>query len=227
MRTKILLTVTIVFFIAFTSQGQINKGDIFLGGNLNFGTSNNTLSPVNSNSISNNFGTSIQVGKVIKDNTIAGVQLSYFNNNGHNKISPDSNYNKENGYGLGVFYRQYQKLAKNFYWFGELDGSYYYTSSHQTSTENSITDSKSTRQSINLSFVPGLSYAISKKAFMELLMTNLLTIAYSHIKYEDTYYQGTTPVSSSTTQNGFNFNANLNSNILSNFAIGFKLMLGK
>jgi hypothetical protein len=69
MRTKILLTVTIVFFIAFTSQGQINKGDIFLGGNLNFGTSNNTLSPVNSNSISNNFGTSIQVGKVIKDNT--------------------------------------------------------------------------------------------------------------------------------------------------------------
>src|SRR5674476_1678488 len=91
MRTKNFLLFAIFFCIAITSNAQINKDKYLLGGSFNYYHSTNEGY--------NSFYTNIQIGKVIKDNTVVGIILSYSTNN----IS--SATNKLRQYSAGIFYR--------------------------------------------------------------------------------------------------------------------------
>lgn len=73
--------------------------------------------------------------------------------------------------------------------------------------------------------MPGLSYSLSNKVQIELLMPNLVGIGYSHDKIKNTLPGGTNPPEQS--KNTFTFLTNLDSNLLSNFGVGFKFILGK
>jgi len=210
MRTKILLLSLILFCGALAANAQINKGKYLLGGSFNYYHSTNESY--------NSLYTNIQIGKVIKDNTVVGISLSYSTNN------LSSATNKLRQYSAGVFYRKYKSLGKDFYLFGELDASYQYSKNSLTFFQNAnqLYNANSSGGTIN--FIPGISYAVCKGLQIELSMPNLANISYYHIKTIDSELP---PGTVSQKRNVFYANASLNTNLLSNFGIGFKFLLGK
>ncbi|HUZ58122.1 MAG TPA: hypothetical protein VMU83_05020 [Hanamia sp.] len=209
------MSFSILVCTAITAHAQINEGSYLLGGSIGFNSSKNQNGSINKNE---SFYSNIQFGKVIKDNTVAGIIASYsFSNNGPT--------NKSNQFSAGVFYRKYKPLAKNFYFFGEVDALYNH--SNQTYGPFQI-GNDATRILSNggtLSFTPGISYSVCKRMQIELSMLNIASISYAGTKYETT----SSITNSVSTVNGNNFsgNINLNTSLLSNFGIGFKFLLGK
>lgn len=215
MRTKVLLSLAIFFCVAITANAQLNKDSYLLGGSASF---NSSKGDQYANQKSEALNTSIQFGKVVKENTVVGVIVSYgYSNNGPTY--------KTNQFSGGIFYRKYKPLAKNFYFFGEGDVVY----AHSSNTQGIFqVGSNGTHYFTNggiLSFTPGISYAVGKRMQMELLMPNIVSLSYSKQKTENT----STGINSISTSKGHSFtaNANLNNNLLSNFGIGFKFILGK
>lgn len=214
MKTKILLSFTILFFAAITTQGQITEGKYLLGGSVGYSSAKNT---VNSSKIES-FYTNVQFGKFIKENAAAGVIFSY----GFSNLGPS---NKTNLYGAGIFYRKYKSLAKGFYFFGELDAAYNYSKSTQGIFVIGNDAERYTSSGGSISFTPGFSYSIFKNLQIELSMPGFVSISYGSLKTESL----TTSSTSISTSKGNNFSAsaNLNDNLLNNFGLGFKFLLGK
>ncbi len=223
MKQKFLPLLIAFYFSTTYSIGQISSGKILLGGSIGYaGNNNSEPSQPNSSSDYNNFYSNIQVGKFVKENTAAGLFLSY----NYVENSYYSNpLNKSSDYGAGVFYRKYKSLSRNFYFFGEGDASYSYSKNKQSLYQNGtrVTNDIIVSNRGSLSFIPGISYSVWKKMQVELLMPNILSISYAHT---NTKYFYTNPTSTVINEgNNFSANANLNSNFLSNFAIGFKFIL--
>ena len=107
MKTKILLSVALFFFTAIAANAQITEGKYLLGGSFNYYNS--------SSSNSNSINTTIQFGKVIKENTVVGVTGAVSGSKNTFAASHYSIYN----YSAGVFYRKYKALGKNFYFLQE------------------------------------------------------------------------------------------------------------
>jgi hypothetical protein len=161
---------------------------------------------------------SIQFGKVVKENTDVRIIFSY--NHFYNPNSP-----RNDQFNGGVFYRKYKSLAKNFYFFDEGDALYFHRKETLGQLVAGNDGSKQISNGASLAFVPGVSYSLSKRMQMELLMPNIISLSYTHVKTQSTS-AGTNSI---TTENGDSFSAgvNLSSNLLSNFGIGFKFFLGK
>jgi hypothetical protein len=215
MKTKFLLPMAIIFFTATAANAQINEGRYLLGGSVGYNHSKNQPSTTPE---SKTFYSNIQLGKVIKDNTVAGIIASY-------SSTQYDQANKFSQFSTGVFYRKYKSLAKDFYFFGEGDLVYSHSKSTQGILQPGSFFTKSTSNSGAISFVPGISYSVCKRMQIELSMPNIASISYVSTKTETQ-----DPSSNSiSTQKGNNFsaNANLNSDLLSNFGIGFKFFLGK
>lgn len=211
MKTKILLPFAIFLFISVAANAQISEGRYLLGGSFSY--INSELS--NSNSITSN----IQFGKVIKENTVAGVIGSVYATKAHNGNSDLTVYN----YSAGIFYRKYKPLGKRFYFFDEIDAVYqhsrgynYFNSGSQTLLAKS--------NGVMLSYTPGISYSVKKRMQIELTMPNLASVSFTKYKTVDSQLpQGVSPQKADV----FSANINLNSNFLNNFGIGFKFFLGK
>ena len=220
MKTKILLTTVILFFAAFSANAQIDKGKYLFGGSINVSglKSNQTSSNLKNESLY----TSIQFGKVLKENTVVGIIASYSYNN-YYVNSPQET--KSNSYSAGIFYRKYKSLVKDLYFFGEVNTSYFHSWSEQGLNLPANYGERTISNGVSANFIPGISYTVCKRMQIELLMQNIIGISYSHSK---TNYP-TAPPSTNLNhdENSFSFNANLNSNLLSNFGIGFKFLLGK
>ncbi|MEP6947976.1 MAG: hypothetical protein ABI863_01815 [Ginsengibacter sp.] len=210
MRTKILLLFAVFFCIVLISNAQVNTGRYLLGGSFNMFQSKDNH-PYNDGK-NNGLNANIQFGKVVKENTVVGVILSYSYYN-YDYTAPHSNDGKN--YGAGIFYRKYKKLAKDFYFFGEADGAYAYS-------ENNFTQLSGYKLKTNggtLSFIPGVSYAICKRMQIELSMPNIISLSYTHNKTD--YTSDPAPPPPTQKGNNFTFNTNFNSNLLSSFGIGF------
>ncbi|MEO7121345.1 MAG: hypothetical protein ABIY62_09620 [Ginsengibacter sp.] len=215
MKTKILLSVAL-FFITLATHAQINKGEVLLGGSIRYSDSKNIQV---ANSKYESLYTNVQIGKVLKENSVAGIILSYDYSKGY------SPYTRINEYGAGVFYRKYKSLLKNIYLFGEGDAEYFYSKNISGYFVSGQDGQRYITQSISINFTPGIAYSVCKKIQMELLMQNLLTISYAHTNSD--YTSSTAPSLPTIKGNNFQVNANLNSNLLYNFGIGFKFLLGK
>jgi len=222
MKTKFLLTTVILFCIAFTANAQIDKGRYLLGGSFNFRSMKNIQPYYNNDYGYKSAFANIQIGKVVKENTIAGLIFAYSYSGQHPTNFPDSNFNKNNQYSAGVFCRRYKKLLNNFYFFGEVDGMYIYSKNSQGYLQDGSDEIKVISNGGSVSFVPGISYGICKSLQVELSMPNILSLSYLSSKVS---YTTPTPINVNTTGDDFSLNANLNSNFLSNFGIGFKFLL--
>lgn len=114
-------------------------------------------------------------------------------------------------------------LGNNFYFFGELDASYSYSKNIQAIYgNNQVLNSKSS--GVALYFIPGISYTVWKRMQVELSMPNIAYLGYAHVTTIDSSLP---PAVLPQKANIFTGSANLNSNLLSNFGIGFKFLLGK
>ncbi len=224
MKTKILLTTVIYLFTLSVSHAQISHGKILLGGSLSYNNNNSNTQPAN-NYQNENFATSIQVGKAITDNRVVGIILSYSNQNNHITGFPDSNYYKINQINAGIFYRIYKKILKDFYLFGETDLLYSHIKDSQGYPQNGTNTSVTNSNGGILSIFPGVSYTLCKSMQIELLIPNLLSASYYRTSSVNSL--GAPSTTSKEKGNIFSIGANLNSNLLYSFGIGFKFILGR
>ncbi len=227
MRAKILLTIATFIFFVFNSNAQFEKGTVLLGGSVSY-SSSRTAQPNyfgNYQYRNEGSGANVQIGQAVNANSFTGIILSYSHFNNATSSLPDSNFNKGTTIGAGAFYRKYKKLLKDFYFFTEVSGQYQHGEMKQESSVSGYFKTKAVSDGGILSFTPGISYAICKNFQMELLMTGLISTSYTHTNYH--YTSGTPPVASEGKNNSISINANLNSNLLYNFGIGFKYFIGK
>ena len=204
-----------VTIINLTASAQIKKGSVLLGGQLSFTDSKTAFNTPQPDQKYNSGSYNISAGTALKQNSVLGLYTGYshyrFNNgnNFYNKISEDR-------YNFGVFFRQYKKLAKDFYFFGEL-GTGYIGSNRTESTISPNVTTKYAQSGANIYLTPGISYRIYKKLQVELLVPQIAGVSFSVLK--------TTTQSNSSRENLFSFNTNLNSSLLSNLGLGFRFVL--
>ena len=156
----------------------------------------------------------LKFGKLIKENTVVGINLSY----GHSYYDYQPNQIQEsNQYGAGIFYRKYRTLSKEFHLFGEGALNYSYG---KYMNGNNIGETIKNGVSINL--MPGLSYSLTNKMQIELLMPDLIGIGYYNEKT-----QNPIPGGEDNIKNTFSLLTNAEGSLLSSFGIGFKFIVGK
>ena len=213
MKAKTLLFFAIFLFVALLSNAQVKQGRALLGGSISYYNGSNPKL--------NSFYSDVQFGKVIKNNSVVGIIGSYSTNNYNFTVTSP---NKTTGYSVGFFYRKYKYLANNFYFFGELDGSYVHSKNIQRYYNNVSQNLDSKSNGVAISFIPGISYSVWKRMQVELSMPGIAYLGYSHVT---TIAANLPPAVSPQKNDVFTAGANLNSNLLSNFGIGFKFLLGK
>lgn len=216
MQRKLTLLPALLLINFMAANAQFTTGKYLIGGYLSFQTENGkNLDYKNEGAIVN-----LNFGKVIKENTVVGINLSY------GQTSYDyvgSEVQKFKQYGAGVFYRKYKSLSKDFHLFGEAGLDYSYSENKTTGGSN--IQNNSINNSATIKLMPGLSYSLNNKVQIELLMPNIVGIGYSHSTFKNTYPGG--PAMPDKNKSAFVFSTNLNYNLLSNFGIGFKFLLGK
>lgn len=142
---------------------------------------------------------------------------------GYGHAKSDNYYNgsyyantKQDRYNLGVFFRNYKKLAKDFYFFGELGAGY--NGSKQTDVNlPGNSQVRYTQAGAELYLTPGISYRVFKKLQLELVIPQIAGLQYGVTKM--------TSQTSNSKQDQFQFNTNLNSSLLSNLGLGFRFVL--
>lgn len=213
------------FAIAYVSQAQIKKGDILLGGTLNFGTQKTTTDNNNPNPAYKQtyFNITPSIGKAIKDNLLAGFDLSFTGSKSTQGSGTGSYTNKQYNYGAGVFLRQYKPLGSGFAIFMQtrLGGSYNTQKNQMDGAPYPYNNIKG--YSFDLSFYPGIAYAITKRVQLETGFANLVDVNYAHSK--NTITTGANnDVLSTARSNNFAISTSLNNNF--GFAVGIKVLLG-
>lgn len=183
-----LLTIAILLFASIT-KAQITKGSTFIGGSLNFSSdkTNPSLTTDTKTTISN-WSLRPQFGKVISANKVAGIFLNVGGSINKQKSLPSNLAQTKNSfYGGGIFLRRYLPITNRFYLFG--DGSLSSTSSKSENVFDNGTTRFIARHSKELQFdfslSPGISFAATKKIYLEATFNGLLDLSYSSSKSEE------------------------------------------
>ncbi|MFT3932665.1 MAG: outer membrane beta-barrel protein [Chitinophagaceae bacterium] len=213
---KIILPALVLFAATITSNAQIKKGSILLGGQISATAASSNVTQNNTTTTqqkSSGYSISPAFGKAIKENLIIGADLLFSHQKNDYTGGP---YQKGNDYGLGVFVRQYKQLGKYFYFFTQLraGGSYGQTDFTDNTNNN---DSHSKGYSFQLAVYPGIAYSVNNKLQIEAGFNNLAYIQFSHNKQWSDANNGWT-----SKTNNFSLGSSL-----SNFAgpsVGFRLL---
>ena len=162
--------------LACLAHAQLKKGDVMLGGNVNFVIQNSTPGGTTDNARQTSYSLMPAIGKFVKDGLLVGLDVTY----GHNKYNSGSTpagINVSDYYGLGVFARQYKMLGSGFALFGEGDlGGQYSTSNYYT--EGAPKPSPTQSYTISAGFYPGLAYFISRHVQLERGIQNLAYVKF-------------------------------------------------
>jgi hypothetical protein len=214
---KYLLLFSIASLCMITSQAQIKKGAIFLGGDISGGYSN-TKSADTTYRKNDGINIGITYGKAIRENLVFGVAFSanintqkYMFNNGARQ--------KTSGYSGGIFLRKYKQLGSSgFYIFANSNlGASFSKYINETLTYPSSTKTTT----ISVTAYPGISYSVSRRFQLETGFNNFASISYYHEKSVNTYQDGMLLNEFKT--NGFNAGVSLNN--LSSLYLGFRVLL--
>jgi hypothetical protein len=184
MKQKFLLPLITFFALTISSKAQISKGAIWLGGSIGYNQYKEDYEATPDNYKNSWLGITPAIGKVIKDNLVAGVGITYLKNNLENSGSIMKQ--KERQLGGVAFIRQYVPIISRLYIFGEVSAAFrsvkgnaeqlYYNSGY------SIVKTKTKGWEGGLSVTPGISVAINKKLQLETGFNNLLNASYSKRK---------------------------------------------
>ena len=216
--TKCYLFV-ILFVVSFGASAQIKKQSTLLGGQLFYSNNKNQVEDLNQKSESATI--SVSIGKAIKENRIVGVNLgfspirqsNYMNNGDTTKLI-------FNRFDLGLFYREYKKLAKDFYFFGQVDAAYI-TANQKEHYRIAAADVKSTQRGGFISLTAGISYQVFRKMQLEVTMPNILGLQYLATKIDSQI-----PQVKDSKQEQMLFYSNLNNNTnLGWLGVGFRFVL--
>jgi len=209
-----LLTAGLLFVCI--AHAQIKKGDILLGGNVNF--IKQTTNPVTGDYSSNQtvYSLSPSIARAVKDDLLVGLSLTYNHNGSKSNGGGSTVINRQDGYGLGFFVRKYKTLGAGFALFaeGDLGGTYNLWKNY---LEGGTKPPANKGYSINAGFYPGVAYFISKHIQLETGLQNMAYIEYGHSKTAP----GTTIEQKS---NSFSVGTSLNQ-ALNSLVLGIKWVL--
>jgi hypothetical protein len=207
-----------------TSQAQINKGSVLLGGSIGYnkGKSNNWQQDLKIKT----FIFSPSIGVAVKENLVVGARFDYLQQTQNSKYPASYNTKQDidtKNYGGGLFIRGYVPVINRLYVFGEGTASYTALRETNTSTSsNSPTKSVSKLKgySTGLSFTPGVSFAVSKKFQIEGGFNSLFNVSY--LKSKTNYSYGYGSVQSEKQEL---FSAGISHDDQSMFYVGFRFII--
>lgn len=213
--SKRILLALVVCSVVTSVSAQIKKGAILLGGDLGFSLQNSKIS-INGNAGNNNNDTYINVspvfGRAIKENLVAGFDLTY----SYNKAETAYPVQKTHAYGVGVFLRKYKELGKGFYLFGQSRiGGTYNNVDNVYDQSQPVTEYKSKGYSAAINIYPGVCYSLNRKWQLETGFNNIANLSFNHLQTDNS---GATTVS-----NSFGLSSSLST--LSGFVLGFRFLL--
>ncbi len=210
MKKKLLSILAFILCFSFASKAQLTPGKILVGGNLSF--SKTSIDYENSGtSKSTGYNISPSFGKVYRRNRVAGVSLNYAHGTGTNSI---------NGYGAGVFLRQYKPFGNIFYVFAHEGLNYNYT---KLKSNNAYDVQTNKTNAVNLGLNPGLACDINPHLQLELLLNSIVNINYSSNESSHSI-----DVSQNNTTRQFNIGSNFDiSNPLGYINVGVRFLIGK
>ena len=114
---------TLLLILSFTVKGQIKKQSIVLGGQLFYYNNKNQVDNLNQKSESGTI--SVSIGKAFKENKVMGINFSFSPIRQSNYLNGGDTTNLTfNSFNIGAFYREYKKLAKDFYFFSQIDAGF-------------------------------------------------------------------------------------------------------
>lgn len=209
---KVLLSLFTITLITGSLKAQIGKGSLWLGGSIGY---NKSKAKTNSPSESKVFIVSPSIGTAIKENLVAGIKLSYFENSSSLNSSGSYYNDKYRQYGGGVFVRQYIPIVTRLYIFGEGDATF--TAFKRNTDPYSGSNTYNKGWTGALSFYPGVSFTLTNKLQIETGFSNLLSVQYTNGKNTDQY--------SGTAVKSNNFSAGLSLENGAAFTLGFRLLL--
>lgn len=216
--TKLCLAVTLVF-VSNLTIAQIKKGSTLLGGQLNYFHEKNKIDDYLEKTASGAIG--LSVGRAYKENAMVGFSISFYPIKMSNTINFSDTINTTfKQLGVGVYFRQYKKIAKDFYFFGQAEGSFLTANQTQEFTI-AAANITSTRNQISIAVTPGISYRIFRKLYTEISMPNIMGIQYAVTKSNSQV-----PQLRSYRRNQLGIYSNLNTNTaLGSLGVGFRLIL--
>jgi hypothetical protein len=218
--TRILLLTTLLLY-SFIANAQFKKNDILLGGQLSYSYNSSNQKYVTGPTYDNKATTgnfTINFGKALNENTIAGITVSYipYTINNYNVDGTIPTKYQDIGYGLGIFYRKYKNVGKEFYLFGEVSAAYNWSNqSAKDSTGKEIQTGSSWL--VGIDFAPGISYKVSRHFFLELSFPDLINLEY--------YKSNTKTPQTNLVYDRLNLSTSLSSGVLGSLGLGFRLVL--
>jgi hypothetical protein len=211
-----LLSAFFFLLVTMSSFAQIKKNDFLVGGQLSYNywhTEQDNYSQTQKNSTID-----IIAGKAIRENRVAGILLGY--SPGHNETvtNNDTEIRKDKFYSVGGFYRAYNKIGRDFYFFAELSGAYTFSNGTMENRNGKATQNG---KGAYIRFTPGISYQMAKKWQLEIMLPGLVALQY----FENNLESNTTSIGDSKSKNFTASSSLSNPNGLGFLGVGFKLIL--
>jgi hypothetical protein len=202
--------------IAMSSFAQIKKNDFLVGGQLSYDYWNTEQD--NNSQTQKNGTIDIFAGKAIRENRVAGILLGYSPVHNESVTINGTETRKDNYYSVGGFYRAYNKIGRDFYFFAELSGAYSFSNGTIENKDGSATQNG---KGAYVRFTPGISYQMAKKLHLEIMLPGLVAFSYLENKVES----NTTSIEDSKTKQVGASTSLSNPNGLGFLGVGFKLIL--
>lgn len=227
MRKSTLFTAAFIC-TALASQAQISKGSLFLGGSLGFSSSENESTFVQPGNFtqkneSSGWGVRPQIGTAVANNQILGLFLNFTKNRNEQTTGTNVSLEEISNNGGGIFFRRYYPFGQRFFLFGEA-GLGVNFSERETTTDNGTVryvSGKLNTTGAAFSITPGLSFAASRKLYLEASLNDLFSLAYNSNDGKSYDFRGNLQ----STSEGKDLSANLNANGFSNLTVGVRWIL--
>jgi hypothetical protein len=211
MKQKFLLSLLFVCSLVVSTQAQINKGAIWLGGQASYNQSSEKSLGSSTTNKTTGFSINPAIGKAVKENLVVGISAGYW----HSKNKTGSTTNStSNSYGGGVFIRKYIPVITNLYLFGDAR---VHVSRGIEKGNSTSGNSKNKYWNIAISATPGIAYAVTQNIQIETGVNSLFAAVYQRRDSK----QGTSEGKSSTFNSGILLDNN------TPIYIGFRFLLNK
>ncbi|MES2850312.1 MAG: hypothetical protein V4685_14735 [Bacteroidota bacterium] len=177
---KTLALSLLSFVISFSLSAQIKKGSTLLGVDLAYNTyTSKQESTGNESTISSNdFSSSLLLGKAVKENLFVGGGLS-FSTSTSKTVFPEAT-EKNKTYGVSVWTRKYFPVFGPLYAF--VNGSVYGNFGNSERSDNN--DLKIKNMGFGVGIYPGISVQLKKSFYLDASLNNLANISYIQTKRE-------------------------------------------
>jgi len=201
--------------LSVSSFAQLQKGNLLLGGNVNFQTATTNLDNSNvvggSKVTSNNFSFGPVLGYFVSDRTVMGLKFSYLSSHSENTSQIGQIFTIENNQILmGPFLRRYFAVKEWLAFYGQAEVNYGSAKQFQEIDTNTSTTEMKTRSvylvaSLGLSFFPTkwMSIDLSANPFYFFHQNSQTIVEGQSISDNSVSYE--------LDATGFNFNLNSNS----------------